>query len=178
MKKMNWNNCLAKTASAALALSLLVGVPAQAAGPLSFFWKAETTVRQEIRENLLSLERAKELVLAQLGLESGSFLDHEYDLEDGVYELVVTVNGVQYEFEVDAYTGEILEADIEGNDDWDDMDDWDDWNEFDRPDQEDVDDEDDLDDDDLYDDDDDDEDDHDDDEDEDDDDEDDEEDDD
>ena len=38
------------------------------------------------------------------------------------------------EYEVDARTGKVLEADIDGNDDWDDRDDWDDQNEFDRPD--------------------------------------------
>lgn len=34
--------------------------------------------------------KAKELVLAQLGLESASFRDHEYELDDGVYEFEFT----------------------------------------------------------------------------------------
>lgn len=143
MKKMNWKTCLAQTASIALTLSLLAGITAQAAGPLSFENTAAGTVR-------LSLEKAKELVLAQLGLTTATFCDHEYDLEDGVYEFEFIVDGVKYEYEVDANTGEVLEADIEGNDDWNDRDDWDDWNEFDRPDEDDLEDDDqDEDDDDL-----------------------------
>ena len=77
--------------------------------------------------------KAKALVLAQLGLESASFRDHEYELDDGVYEFEFTADGVEYEYEVDARTGKVLEADIDGNDDWDDRDDWDAQNEFDLP---------------------------------------------
>ena len=76
----------------------------------------------------IGLEKAKELVLAQLGLDEATFRDKEYELDDGVYELEFTSGGMEYEYEVHAVTGKILEADRERNDDWDDIfdDDWDD----------------------------------------------------
>ena len=66
----------------------------------------------------IGLEKAKELVLAQLGLKEAQFVDKEYELDDGVYELEFTANGTEYEFEVDAVTGKVMEADYDHNDDW------------------------------------------------------------
>lgn len=70
----------------------------------------------------IGLEKAKEIVLAQLHLSEAQFTDQEYDLEDGVYELEFTVGGVEYEYEVDAVTGKVMKADYERNDDWHDYD--------------------------------------------------------
>lgn len=72
-------------------------------------------------------EKARELAMAQLGLAEASFNQHTHKLDDGVYEMEFSANGVTYDYEADACTGKILEADIDGNDDWDDRDDWDDW---------------------------------------------------
>ncbi len=83
--------------------------------------KSETVVVEEkdLNENgLIGLEKAKELVLAQLGIADADFIKKEYDLDDGVYELEFIANGMEYEYEVDARTGKILEADAERNDDW------------------------------------------------------------
>ncbi|MBM6675670.1 PepSY domain-containing protein [Olsenella uli] len=75
----------------------------------------------------IGIDAAKDIVLAQLGLSEASFNDHEYELDDGVYELEFTSGGVEYEYEVDARTGKVLEADVDGNDDWAGRDSWDDW---------------------------------------------------
>lgn len=99
----------------------------------------------------IGIEKAREIVLAQLGLTNGTFSEGEYDLDDGVYELEFVVDNIEYEYEVDAVTGKVLEADQEHNDDWaawnedDDRDDADDMD--DDQDDDDRDDADDMDDD-------------------------------
>ena len=67
----------------------------------------------------IGLARAQELVREQLGMDDAVFTQREYELDDGVYEMEFTVGGVEYEYEVDARTGKVLEADYDGNDDWD-----------------------------------------------------------
>lgn len=91
----------------------------------------------------INQDTAKKLLLHQLHLKSAEFTDYEYELDDGVYELEFTVDGVEYEFEVNAINGKVLEADIDRNDDWKKVpssakkvtfqdDDWDDWDDEDR----------------------------------------------
>ena len=82
-------------------------------------------------EGRIGVEKAREIVLTQLEIDNAVFSEGEYDLDDGVYELEFTADGVEYEYELDAVTGKVLEADREQNDDWatwdqDDDDDWDD----------------------------------------------------
>lgn len=97
------------------------------------------------KNGYIGLEKAKELVLAQLGLDEATFTDREYDLDDGVYEMEFTANGTEYEFEVNAVTGKIEEADYDRNDDWNGYDD--DRDDDDNDDSDDKDDKDDKDDD-------------------------------
>lgn len=80
------------------------------------------------RKGFIGLEKAKEIVLAQLGFDEADFYDREYELDDGVYELEFSVNGIEYEYEIDARTGKVIEAEKDRDDDryGDDNDDWDD----------------------------------------------------
>ena len=82
----------------------------------------------------INASAAQSILSTQLGRDDLQFVEKEYDLDDGEYEVEFVLDGVEYEYEVDARTGKVLEADVDGNDDWDDRDDWDDQNEFDRPD--------------------------------------------
>ena len=75
----------------------------------------------------IGIDKAKDLVMAHLRVSDAKFNDHEQELDDGKYEFELVANGVEYEYEVHAVTGKIMEVDVD-NDDWDDRDDWDDWN--------------------------------------------------
>ena len=62
--------------------------------------------------------KAQEIALCSNGSFRSCLRQREYDLDDGVYEMKFTANGVEYEYEIDAVTGKVLEADREHNDDW------------------------------------------------------------
>lgn len=75
-------------------------------------------------KGLITLEKAKEIVLTQLGLSSAEFTKAAYDPEDNTYEMKFTVDGITYEFEVNASNGKVLEAETDtDNDNIDDADD-------------------------------------------------------
>ena len=95
----------------------------------------------------ISESAAERLVAAQTGVSNPQFVVKDYELDDGDYEVELIIDGVEYEYEVDAYTGRVteVERDDDGLDDryddiyddvyddrWDDLDDlyddrYDDW---------------------------------------------------
>ncbi len=109
----------------------------------------KTTANTNPKNDYISMEKAKELALKELGIKDAVFKDRDSDLDDGVYELEFTADGVEYEYDINARTGEIIKKDIDrhdddryDNDDWDDRydDDWDDRDDDDRYDDDDWDD--------------------------------------
>ena len=108
----------------------------------------------------IGVDRAKRIALSRAGLSAGdvSFTKAKLEKDDGVrvYEIEFRAGGTEYEFEIDAVTGRVLESSVETQTpekpahddrrDWDDDDDDDDRD--DRDDDDDDDDDDDWDDDD------------------------------
>ncbi len=76
----------------------------------------------------INASAAQEILSAQLGREDIQFVEKEYDLEDGEYEVEFVLDGVSYEYEVNAVTGKVeeMDADFQDDDLYDDADDHDD----------------------------------------------------
>lgn len=68
----------------------------------------------------ISLDEAKAIALENAGLSADAvrFVEAKRDRDDGmvVYELEFKANGIEYEYEIDAVSGKILEADKEIDD--------------------------------------------------------------
>ena len=96
----------------------------------------------------ISAEAAERLVAEQTGISGENFVVKEYEIDDGDYEIEAIVDGVEYEFEVDAYTGRVTEVERDDDDRYDDDRYGDDWYDDDRWDDDDWYDDDDWDDDD------------------------------
>ena len=96
-----------------LIVLLLAGcqAPAISAPVVTTAAPAPTTVYQTEAARI-SKEDAQAAALSHAGLNTGAVktLSIELDLGEGVYEVEFTVKGMEYDYEIDAYTGEILQA--------------------------------------------------------------------
>lgn len=68
--------------------------------------------------NQISVESAKQIALSSAGVTSANFSKAKLDTEDGrlVYEVEFYVGNTEYEYEIDAYTGAIVDWDIDVED--------------------------------------------------------------
>ena len=73
--------------------------------------------RQTGTDEVIGVEKAQEIVLKEAGLKSSqvTFSKCNLDTDDGimVYEIEFRYDGSEYDFDVDAYSGKILESDID-----------------------------------------------------------------
>lgn len=68
----------------------------------------------------ITLEAAKQIALAKVGLKEGeaTYKEAKLDTEDGrkVYEIELVANGMEYEFDIDAASGAIIKFETEKQD--------------------------------------------------------------
>ena len=64
----------------------------------------------------INASAAQSLLSTQLGRDDLQFVEKDYDLDDGEYEVEFLLDGVEYEYEVNAYTGKVTEMDAEFQD--------------------------------------------------------------
>ena len=64
----------------------------------------------------INASAAQSILSTQLGRDDLQFVEKEYDLDDGEYEVEFILDGVEYEYEVNAYTGKVTEMDAEFQD--------------------------------------------------------------
>ena len=62
----------------------------------------------------INAQAAQNILSAQLGRDDIQFVEKEYDLDDGDYEVEFVLDGVEYEYEVNAVTGKVTEVEVDG----------------------------------------------------------------
>lgn len=77
----------------------------------------ERSTIQVANKQKISLDEAKQIAFDHAGVdgEKAIFDDKEYESEDNKYELEFKVDQVEYEYDIDAVTGEILEVEKDVN---------------------------------------------------------------
>lgn len=108
MKKLTTSKALVMGILSVLMITVLAGFVADA-------YNTDTPAAGKIStaQTVIGMEKAKALALAHLGLREATFTQQEYDREDGVYELDLISGSTKYEFEVNAFTGKVVEVERE-----------------------------------------------------------------
>ena len=118
MRKMNLKKTMMAAVVAAMALTTVIGSTITA------------SAAPRAAKKIIGIEQAKEAALKAMKIKESDavFTEQECELDDGVYELEFTAGRLEYDVEVNAYTGKVTKADCENNRDWDDLPDdrWDD----------------------------------------------------
>ena len=108
MKKLTTSKALVMGVLSVLMITVLAGFVADA-------YNTDTPAagKASTAQTVIGMEKAKALALAHLGLREATFTQQEYDREDGVYELDLISGSTKYEFEVNAFTGKVVEVERE-----------------------------------------------------------------
>ena len=91
---------------------------------------AKPEVTEPAKPAYIGLDKARQIALDKAGISADGvrWEDKEFDLDDGtpIYELEFSKNGTEYECDVHAITGKVLDFETDRDDAWDDRDDDDD----------------------------------------------------
>lgn len=91
---------------------------------------SNTSSATQPSSSYIGVDKAKSIALKDAGLSASSvtFTKAKLDRDDGirVYEIEFFTGSKEYEYEINAATGKIIDKDIDINDDFDDDDEWDD----------------------------------------------------
>lgn len=107
-----------KTLFALGASVLLLGACSNVDGEENVVNQTADQESQEVQGDI-SLEESKDIAFAHANVDGTKavFDDQEYDQDDQIFELEFTVDGVDYEYDIDARSGKILEVEKERVDD-------------------------------------------------------------
>lgn len=83
---------------------------------IDYEWELKPSSSSNADNTQISLEKAKNIALAEV--PGGTVVKAEYDVDDGipVYEVEIVKGAYEYEFKIHAKTGEILEREQDWND--------------------------------------------------------------
>lgn len=70
--------------------------------------KEDSTTSLNNNGTVIGIEKAKQIALSKV---SGTVTSSSYEQNDGVYEISILANGTAYDFDINAYTGEISKQD-------------------------------------------------------------------
>lgn len=75
----------------------------------------EPAVQENNDDAVIGVSAAKEIALNHAGLTSASFRDASLDYDDGVriYDIEFTAGNKEYDYEINAHTGQIIEHDVD-----------------------------------------------------------------
>lgn len=83
--------------------------------------QATQAAAQDNDDDVIGVDAAKSIALKHAGVSSASFMKAYLDYDDGirVYDIEFTAGNKEYDYEINAYTGKILDHDVDHLD-WDD----------------------------------------------------------
>lgn len=81
-------------------------------------YREKKTSAENKKSEGITASEALKIALADAGFSENEVYDKDVDFDDGVYEVEFEKDGAEYEYEISAKTGKILDVEIDRDDDW------------------------------------------------------------